>query len=108
MSESKVITRKSQDGMYIIIVSGDFSFLTLDEFRTAYSSNECKSSRKHIVDLSKTKTVDSSALGMILNMQSHLEKADKEIEIRGSNEQILRVFKITNFARKFKIEGIEE
>lgn len=87
-----------------IAIKGDFNFLLLNEFRNAYSSDEAVAARKLVVDLSKTDTIDSSALGMLLNMQRHLEKADGEISIINSNEVVQKIFNITHFGKKFDIK----
>lgn len=99
-----VETRLSDDKVYTISVTGDFNFLLLNEFRDAYSSKDALNARKHIVDLAKTKTVDSSALGMLLNMQRHLEKGDGEITLINPNEVVQKIFNITHFGKKFNIE----
>lgn len=100
----RVETRMSDDNVYTISVKGDFNFLLLDEFRNAYSSKEAEKARKHIVDLAKTTTIDSSALGMLLNMQRHLEKGDGEITLINPNEVVQKIFNITHFGKKFNIE----
>ncbi|MCW8901172.1 MAG: STAS domain-containing protein [Gammaproteobacteria bacterium] len=99
-----VETRLSNDGVYTISIKGDFNFLLLNEFRDAYSSKESLSAKKHIVDLAKTETIDSSALGMLLNMQRHLEKGDCEINIINCNAVVQKIFNITHFGKKFNIE----
>ena len=100
-----VETRVSEDNVYTIFVKGDFNFLLLNEFRNAYSSKEAGQARKHIVDLAKTDTIDSSALGMLLNMQRHLEKGDGEISLINPNEVVMKIFNITHFGKKFNIES---
>lgn len=93
------------DSVYTIEVEGDFCFATLHDFRDAYYHNNVAESAKNIVvDLRMTKTVDSTALGMLLNLQKHLNKADSEIKIINSNDVIANIFKITNFGAKFNIE----
>lgn len=86
-----------------IAVKGDFNFLLLNEFRDAYSSDEAVAARKLVVDLARTETIDSSALGMLLNMQRHLDKKDGEITIINSNSVVQKIFKITHFGKKFNI-----
>ena len=99
-----VETRLSNDNTYTISVKGDFNFLLLNEFRDAYSCDEAMSAGKHIVDLAKTDTIDSSALGMLLNMQRHLEKPDCDISIINSNAVVQKIFNFTHFGKKFNIE----
>ena len=99
-----VKTSLSEDNVYTIFVKGDFNFLLLNEFREAYSNEDALQARKHIVDLEKTDTIDSSALGMLLNMQRHLEKDDCEITLINPNPVVQKIFNITHFGKKFSIE----
>ena len=97
-------TRFSKDNdIYTISIDGSFDFSRLNEFREAYSNENIKSA-KVIVDLSKTETIDSSALGMLLNMQRHLKKANGEIKIVNCNSVVAKIFNITHFEKKFNIE----
>ena len=48
--------------------------------------------------------IDSSALGMLLNLQSALNKKDNEITIVNCNEVISKILTITNFSNKFNVE----
>ena len=97
-------TFSENDKVYTIGVDGDFSFSLLREFRNAYSSSEAESARKVIIDMRKTETIDSSALGMLLNMQTHLNKKDGEIKIINCNQVVGNIFMITNFGKKFNVE----
>jgi anti-anti-sigma factor len=56
------------------------------------------------VDMRETSAIDSSALGMLLNMKRFLNKSDKEIKIKNCNQVVKKVFQITNFNQKFTIE----
>ena len=86
-----------------ISVIGKFDFSLLNEFRQAYN-NESVKSYEVIVDLRRTTSLDSSALGMLLSMQEYLGKADREIKIINSNHDVMKVFSITHFDKKFTIE----
>ncbi len=100
-----VETKLSQDNtVFTIGVDGDFNFSLLHEFHDAYSSNEAVSAKEIIVDMRKTTTIDSSALGMLLNMQSYLNKADGEISIINCNKVVANIFTITNIKKIFTIE----
>ncbi len=99
-----ISTRFSKNNdAYTISIDGAFDFARLNEFREAYSNEEIRSA-KIIVDLSKTETIDSSALGMLLNMQRHLKKANGEISIVNCNPVVAKIFNITHFEKKFNIE----
>lgn len=87
-----------------IFVDGDFNFGLLHPFRATYNSKEATAAKEIIIDLRKTLTIDSSALGMLLNMQKDLNKTDNEITIINSNDVVRKIFKITNFEKKFTVK----
>lgn len=89
--------------VYTISIEGIFNFSMLYEFRKSYSDPDVALA-KVIVDFRDTEMVDSSALGMLLNMQKDLNKADKEITIINSNQSIKKILVITNFEKKFTVD----
>lgn len=90
------------DQVFTISISGSFDFNSLNVFRQAYSDEAIKSA-KIVVDMRTTATIDSSALGMLLNMQRHLNKADGDISIINCNPIVAKIFAITHFGKKFNI-----
>jgi len=100
-----VETQFTQDNKVLTIsINGDFNFLLLNEFRKAYNNDEADKAEKIVVDMRKTETIDSSALGMLLNMQRHLKKSNGEISIVNCNSVVEKIFNITHFEKKFSIE----
>lgn len=93
---------KDDDATLIIAIRGRFDFSMLGEFRQAYSE-AAQPPGQVVVDMRNADTIDSSALGMLLNMQRYLKKADREIRIINCNEDISNIFNITRFDRKFTI-----
>jgi len=87
-----------------IIFKGDFNYLSFSDFREAYSSDDAKSAENIIIDFKETNKIDSSALGMLLQMQEHLGKNDREIQIINCNEKIKKILEITHFKTKFNIQ----
>ena len=99
-----VESKLSEDGKLLIIsISGAFDFTLLNDFRKAYS-DDAVSPDKYIVDMRNTSTIDSSALGMLLNMKRHLNRQDGDIRIINCNDVVKKVFRITSFDKKFIIE----
>lgn len=97
-------TKITEDNDALLIsIKGKFDFSLLNEFRQAYSNTT--TIYKHVVlDLRSASTIDSSALGMLLNMQRHLKKADGEIRIINCNSDVMKIFQISHFDKKFTIE----
>lgn len=98
-----VETRLTKDTFTISII-GDFNYLLLNDFRRAYDNKEAEQAVNISVDMHKTDTIDSSALGMLLNMQRHLNKQDKEISVFNCNKVVRKIFAITHFEKKFDIK----
>ncbi len=92
----------SQDGSTsVITIKGRFDFNILQEFRDAYSDNSAAEG-KFVIDLAQTEYIDSSALGMLLNMKNHLGCDDRVIEIKNCPPNLMKIFSIAHFDRKFK------
>lgn len=89
---------------FTILIEGDFNFSLLHDFKAAYNNNDAMTAEKIIIDLRKTLTVDSSALGMLLNLQKDLGKSGDSTVIINCNDVISKILKITNFSKKFKLE----
>lgn len=99
----EIKTKISEDNtVCTIYIKGDFNFSGLHEFNKLYQANI--TSEKIFVDFHDTNMIDSSALGMLLNLQKELNKADKEIAIINSNSVIRKILAITNFEKKFTVE----
>lgn len=84
-----------------ISITGRFDFNLLQEFRDAYS-NETDKDCHYVIDLAKTDYIDSSALGMLLNMKNHLGAEDRQIEIKNCQPNLIKIFSIAHFDKKFK------
>ena len=84
-----------------ISIRGRFDFNILQEFRDSYSSL-AGSDSQFSVDLAETEYIDSSALGMLLNMKNHLGSEDCTIEIRNCQPNLMKIFTIAHFDKKFK------
>jgi anti-anti-sigma factor len=91
-------TQQGQD--VIISITGRFDFNILQLFRDAYSEH-AGSSFNFILDLSQTEYIDSSALGMLLNMKNHLGAEDCAIVIKNCQPNLMKIFTIAHFDKKF-------
>ncbi|MCW8091470.1 STAS domain-containing protein [Alteromonas sp. ASW11-130] len=88
----------------IIKMDEKFDYSKVQEFRHVYT--ELSEPPKEIrIDLADTQYMDSSALGMLLNMQKHFCDKDKTVnyKIINSRPQVARILKISRFDKKFDI-----
>mgnify|MGYP005723562971 CR=1 FL=1 len=91
----------SSDGKNLTInISGRFDFEVVQEFRSAYTEH---SDVDYVIDMRSTEHMDSSALGMLLNMRKSLGDTAK-ISIINCRPQIKKILTISRFDKKFEIE----
>lgn len=96
-----VESTSSSDGKTITIgISGRFDFEIVQEFRAAYGE---KKDASFVIDMRATEHMDSSALGMLLNMRKSLGDNAK-ISIINCRPQIKKILTISRFDKKFDIE----
>ncbi len=93
------ISTSNANGIVTITLDTNFDFDSVADFREAYVSNPGK---EYIVDFRNTEYMESSGLGMLLNMLRHT--GDKTvIRLANCKPHILKVLKISNFQQKFEI-----
>jgi HptB-dependent secretion and biofilm anti anti-sigma factor len=81
-----------------------FDFEKVDQFRKAYEQLDLALVRTLSIDFAKTKYMDSSALGMLLNMKSYFGSQKISIKIINTKDQIKKILSISRFDQKFIIE----
>lgn len=91
----------SSDGKTLTIsINGRFDFEIVQEFRNAYAEHK---NLNYIIDMRATEHMDSSALGMLLNMRKSLGDSAR-IAIINCRPQIKKILTISRFDKKFNIE----
>ncbi|WP_293745757.1 STAS domain-containing protein [uncultured Paraglaciecola sp.] len=93
----------SEDGKELtIFLEEKFDFGKVQDFRLAYTEgNDGVSSI--VINLQKTEYMDSSALGMLLNMQKSLRDSVQSFKITHCRPQVLKILQIAHFGKKFDI-----
>lgn len=99
MSINSVVTNETT---LTIEVGEKFDFSLVTEFRDAYADLPA-SIRQIDIDLGKSQYMDSSALGMLLNMQKVLADRNLAYRITNCRPQIARILEISRFNKKFDI-----
>ena len=88
---------------FTIKMDQKFDFGKVQDFRQSYIG--MPSSVKQVeVDLSETEYMDSSALGMLLNMQKTLNQTVTSFRISHCRPQVLKILTISRFDKKFDIQ----
>lgn len=86
----------------VIKLDDKFDFGKVQDFRLAYADLS-DNVQKIEVDLTSTEYMDSSALGMLLNMQKALSDRTIKYSITNARPQVSRILKISRFDKKFDI-----
>ena len=97
----KLLKNKSKDGNEITIsLPQKFDFQLHKEFRRAYEETGIKSL---ILDMKNTQYMDSSALGMLLQLKEYTDKNNSQICIKNVSNNILQIMQIAHFDKLFTI-----
>ena len=89
-----------RDDVLTIDLEERFDFDCVDEFRQAYIETPAKSC---LVDFRNTEYMDSSGLGMLLNMRRYLGDGKVPIKLVNCRPQVKKVLLISRFETKFDI-----
>jgi anti-anti-sigma factor len=85
-----------------IFIEEKFDFGKVQDFRMAYSEGS-EGVTSIIINLQKTEYMDSSALGMLLNMHKSLSESVTSFTISHCRPQVLKILQIARFSKKFTI-----
>lgn len=86
-----------------IHISGRFDFSAHQDFMRAYKEHP-KDKKHFIVDLSTAEYMDSSAMGMLLQLREYSNKQSGGVVLRGGSGSIQEILRIANFGKIFTIE----
>lgn len=95
MIHSKVVN----DVLHIKITD-KFTVDSFADFQQAYTANTYNAIQ---IDFSETSNIDSSGLGMLLQLRTYMGERSDLITLKGISDQILKVFEVVNFSSLFKM-----
>ena len=86
-----------EPGITVLACAGRFTLGTrLKETEALTDSLVAEGTRKLVLDLTHTETVDSAGLGVIMHMSAQLEQTGGAFRICGANERIRNLLSITH------------
>lgn len=85
-----------------ICISDKFDYSLYKEFRDAYKEIK-KPNTNFCIDLSGTRYIDSSALGMLLLVKEHAEKLGGRVYLKHPSKNSMKILEIANFDQLFQI-----
>lgn len=95
------VTSSEAGDTVTIHVTGRFDFAAHQDFLQTYKGLP-KGEKRFVVDLSGADYMDSSAMGMLLQLRGHA-KADTAVELTNGNDGIKEILRIANFDKLFKV-----
>ena len=90
-----------RDGNVILKINGDFTFDMNREFRHAYQA--CPKSSTFVVDLANTRYMDSSGLGMLLQLRQYVGEDKKRVRIVKAQPRTAEILKVAQFDSLFDV-----
>ena len=85
-----------------ICIDGLFDFNSLDEFRQAYTKLDGSPSR-YVIDMRNLKSLDSSALGMLLLLREYVGGDRAQIRIENCPDDVKEMMAIAHFHKLFDV-----
>ncbi len=86
-----------------IQITDRFDFNIHKDLRNVYKDNE--SSTNYIVDLKDASYMDSSALGMLLQLREHAGGGRDAVTISNADSNIQEILRIANFDKLMTVEA---
>ncbi|MGA2976081.1 MAG: STAS domain-containing protein [Spirochaetia bacterium] len=93
MFEQKKISKDE----VVLIVTGSLSGETTSEFHRQVEELAAGGTAVITLDLSKTESINSSALGKILLFRKKLAEQERTLQIRGCSESLFKTFQMIKF-----------
>ena len=85
-----------------IHVSGRFDFSAHHDFQHSYTKY-AKGEKKFVVDLQDVDYMDSSAMGMLLQLREHSNKEAGGVVLANGSDGIREILRIANFDKLFTL-----
>lgn len=95
------VTTSESGNTVTIHISGRFDFATHQDFLRAYKAFP-KGEKSFVVDLSGADYMDSSAMGMLLQLREHAEKGTP-LSLTNGSDGIKEILRIANFDKLFDV-----
>jgi anti-anti-sigma factor len=87
-----------------LAIEGRFDFSQHREFSGAYKAFE-KGSKEFLVDLSRVQYMDSSAMGMLLQLREYAKKGGNDtVVLANPTPGVADILRIANFEKLFKVK----
>ncbi len=93
---------KAPDGSCVIKIEGKFDINVQAEFRQAYE--KYPRTGKFVVDLKDSDYLDSSALGMLLQLREYAENRKERVILRNCGKRVKDILSVAKLCPLFTME----
>jgi anti-sigma B factor antagonist len=94
-----------REGSYVVAVAGEVDIFTAPELKRSISSAIDEGAREIVVDLTETRFLDSTALGVLIGAVKRLRPLDGRLVIVNTEPSTAKTFEITGLDQIFTIVG---
>lgn len=94
---------EKDDNIQKVELKGDLDVYSEDEFKK-FIDEEIKTDQDIVFDLSDLDYLDSTGLGMFMNVYKNQQANDKKVKIINAKDNIVKLFKITDLTGLFDME----
>ena len=98
-----ITTQETADGRIRILIGGRFDFSSHQAFSKAYKQYP-RGEHQYEVDLADADYLDSSAMGMLLQLREHSSKTKGSVVLKNPNAGVKEILRIANFDKLFQVE----
>ncbi len=96
------VTESDDAATVTIHISGRFDFSSHQSFLEVYQGYP-KGEKRFVVDLDGTEYMDSSAMGMLLQLREHSAREQDKIGLINANDAVRKILDIANFDKLFDV-----
>lgn len=100
MFDKKIV---NEDNLQTINLIGDLDVYSEDDFKT-FIDEEIDPNKDITIDLKDLEYLDSTGLGMFMNIYKMVNDNGKDIKIINAKDNIQKLFKITDLTDLFDVE----
>lgn len=91
------------DNIQTLELKGDLDVYSEEEFKS-FIAEEIDPNKDLVIDLNALEYLDSTGLGMFMNIYKMLNDNDKTVKIINAKDNIYKLFKITDLTSLFSME----
>ena len=93
---------KASDGSCVITIEGRFDINVQSEFRKAYEKHN--SGDRFVIDLKDSDYLDSSALGMLLQLREFVDNKKERVVLKNCNRRVRDILSVAKLCPLFTMD----